>query len=699
MSGSVDTAKAAAKLEAIEAINREPSFTAEVKTALIEAYLQEDISVEGAQSAQLSFIVGPRVAVSRDAESESEIAVKRELIAAIYQDPTLGPKEKHQRVQAMIGPDNPSFIPSNSASARGMAVQAIYKDDSLSPKEKLERVQALMNGNGITGGSPTSRLASALARRRRPRPSVDFVNMSLGHRDNSVAGESISQLEQDSYFKEEFSRGSHSHPTTISEDGTRTFDSRYGKSDASTKESHSVTLDGDTLTEISHDEDSNRRMYIMLFCAVVFFWAIVGPLLGAYWGDITGKSGEAVTFEGNTLSPTLSPTTEEPTALVHFPPSTNQCLRISQGNSVFGQDEMTIKSFRLDIDVTLNLATNDVGSLMNTVAEAMQRLLAPALAECPKNLDLSAQGVRRRQLLKNYAVGNAKIEAIPGSKGKCGDGSNTSCFRMKVALELYMKGFETNLRVINHINSIFGAKDLIKTLQLSYPFEDVEVINVLATAETTDVPTGEPTLSPTKGLATLTPTRSPTVSPTSNTRIPTRWPTRRPTPQPTTPQPTMSRRSHVEQALRNIPLTNVAAHDWLFNADYWVPQRLVETADDGVWVDRYVLMTLYFSTQGETWGVRNGWGASINHCSWVGITCHSSNNRVAGVELRSNSMIGTFPRELMALTKLTILDLSQNTFEGAIPTEIGLMTDLRHLLLSTFPQMSKLLITYHTFLN
>ena len=58
MSSSVGTVQAAAKLEAIEAINREPSFTSEVKQALIEAYLKEDISVEGAQSAQLSFIVG-----------------------------------------------------------------------------------------------------------------------------------------------------------------------------------------------------------------------------------------------------------------------------------------------------------------------------------------------------------------------------------------------------------------------------------------------------------------------------------------------------------------------------------------------------------------------------------------------------------------------------------------------------------------
>ncbi|CAJ1931540.1 unnamed protein product [Cylindrotheca closterium] len=681
MSESVDTAKAAAKLEAIEAINREPSFTAEVKSALIEAYLQEDISVEGAQSTQLSFIVGSKAAAPREDRNESDISTKRDLIAAIYQDNTLSPKEKHLQVQALVGPDQPNFVQNGTANARGRAVQAIYKDDTLSPREKLERVHVLMEANAAPARNTTSRLASALARRRRPRPAVEIVSVSPDHISSSVTGDSVSQLEQDSYFKDEFSKGSRSHP---SDDGTRT----YGRSEASTKQSNSLVVDTDTLSDISDGQDNNKRLYVMLFCAVVFFWAIVGPLLGSYWDDITGNGDKGTVFEISTLSPTAF-TTQEPTAMVHFPPSTNQCLRISQGNSVFGQEEMAIKSFRLDVDVTLNLATSDASSLMDTVAEAMQRILAPTLAGCPKNLLVSAQGVRgrdRRRLIKDYVVGSAKVEAVPGSdNGNCAQNYN-ACFRMKVALELYMKGYESNLRVINHINGIFGRKDLFNVLELSAPFEDVEVINVLATAETTDVPTSEPSLPPTgkpTGAVTLTPTRSPTLSPTGNTRIPTRWPTNRPTPAPQTPPPTMSRRSHIEQSLRNIPLTNVDAYDWLFNADYWVPSTLTASTDAGVWIDRYVLMTLYYTSQGPTWGIRNGWGASINHCSWVGVSCHSSNNRVSGVELRGNLMIGSFPRELMALTKLTALDLSQNTFAGSLPTEIGLMTDLRTLNLNS----------------
>ncbi|KAL3934729.1 MAG: hypothetical protein SGBAC_009618 [Bacillariaceae sp.] len=698
MSGSVDTAKAAAKLEAIEAINREPSFTAEVKTALIEAYLQEDISVEGAQSTQLSFIVGSRAAAPAEARSESEIATKRDLIAAIYQNNALSPKEKHQRVQALVGPDQPNFVQNGSTNARGRAVQAIYKDNSLSPREKLERVQVLMEGKASASRSPTSRLASALSKRRRPRPSVDFVSMSPDHIDSSVTGESVSQLEQDSYFKDELSKDSRSHPSE--DDGTLT----YGKSEASTRETASGVVDTDSISDLSEGEDNNRRLYIILFCAVVLFWVIVGPLLGTYWDEITGNGDAATIFEASTLSPTAF-TTPEPTSLVHFPPSTNQCLRISQGNSVFGEEQMDLKSFRLDVDVTLNLATNDASSLMSTIAEAMQRILAPTMAGCPKNLLVSAQGVRgnnRRQLMKDYAVGNVKIDVVPGSNnGNCAQGSKDSaCFRMKIALELYMKGYESNLQVINHIHSIFGQKDLINVLELSAPFEDVEVINVLATAATTDIPTKEPTLAPTDkptGFATLTPTRSPTLSPTSNTLIPTRWPTNRPTPAPQTSPPTITRRMHIEQSLRNIPLTNVEAYDWLFNADYWVPSRLYAETDAGVWVDRYVLMTLFYTSQGGTWGIRNGWGASINHCDWVGVTCHSSNNRVSGLELRENLMVGTFPRELMALTKLTVLDLSQNSFPGAVPTEIGLMTDLQTLNLSTFVIVRLRAVTPSTF--
>ena len=55
-------------------------------------------------------------------------------------------------------------------------------------------------------------------------------------------------------------------------------------------------------------------------------------------------------------------------------------------------------------------------------------------------------------------------------------------------------------------------------------------------------------------------------------------------------------------------------------------------------------------------------------------------------------MTGSFPRELMALTKLTALDLSQNTFTGSVPTEIGLMTDLKILNFSAFPCFVCLLI-------
>jgi len=681
--GTDTTAKAAAKLEAIEAINREPSFTPQVKQALIEAYIEEDICVEGAQSTQLSFIVGSRSNAPTEAQSESEVARKREAIAAIYQDTSLSPKEKHSKVQALVAQQQPTYAPNNAASSRGRAVQEIYKDDSLSPRAKLAMVQALMEGNSSPNPNRSSRLASAMSKRNRPRPTVDFIQMSKNQQDDSVADDSVSRLEnQETYFRDEFSKGSSQTKSQGSKHGTRTYGSRGAKSKALTWATKKMTSE-DSVSDVSDGGESNKKLYIMLFCAVVFFWAVVGPLLGAYWDEITGNAETTGGVGGNDASSTFSPTaftTQPPTAVVYDEPSANQCTRISQGNSVFGQEEMQLKAFRLDVDVSLYLPTDDVAPLMDSVTEAMQRILAPSLAGC-ESLEVSAQGVRGRRLVSDYVVGNAKMYPVAGSNGDCAPDVRGACFRMTVRAELLMKGYETNLRVINHINSIFGKNNLFKVLQLESPYEDVMVVSVVPTADTTDAPTGTPSVVPTIAptiVATLSPTRSPTKFPTGRpTPPPTPWPTNRPTPPPTrTPAPTVSRRSHIEQSLRNVALTNVDAYDWLFNADYWVPSGWNPSDGGDFWMDRYVLMTLYFNTDGGEWAIRNGWGASTDHCTWYGIACDSS-RRVHTIQLRSNEIIGSFPNEIMALTNLQTLDLYANALTGTVPTEIGSMTDLR----------------------
>ena len=99
------------------------------------------------------------------------------------------------------------------------------------------------------------------------------------------------------------------------------------------------------------------------------------------------------------------------------------------------------------------------------------------------------------------------------------------------------------------------------------------------------------------------------------------------------------------------------------------------------------LAALYFGTGGlsNLWTNSTGWSGIINgNCDpcgecgnnspWYGVTC--LNNRVIGINLQTNNLIGTIPSSISQLTELQTLNLRDNALNGSIPVEIG---DLDHL--------------------
>lgn len=687
-----------AKLEAIEAINREPSFSAEVKQALIEAYMEEDISVEEAQSKTVGFIVGSN-SDSKVEDATPEAVAKRKAVAEIYQDTSLSPAAKHKKVQELLGKTKEE--PENGkVGARGRAVQAIYKDSTLSPQEKLERVQALMKGEDYVRGDKASFQKPIASKPRRPRPSLDHVRMARNN-EYSESGDSVSQLEdQESLFRDELSRGS--HPTRSTKATTQASKSRASgntrkdrseepKLRKAVKEIDVDDVDSDSMfSDISDGANSKRKMYLCVALSVILFWVIAGPLLATYWDDISGQSGEPQNMAGgniqveSTSAPVPDPTFAPTDFLDYDPPTISQCNRISQGNGVFGQESLLTKTFNLDIDLTLNLGASNIGPMVKTLKAQMQEILAPALAGCISDSQgISAQGIRgsgRRRLVRDYVVANVLIEAKHNDKEPCSPASNGACFRVVADMTLYLKGYESNLKLINHIASIFGRSNLVDELQLSAPFESIEVVNVAASALTTDAPTTNPTPFPTY-FPTLPATPAPTTP--SPTKKPTPWPTMAPTNQPSVSPtishaPTMGRRTHVQQSLRNIDVVETDAFDWLVNDDFWVPADWNPPSGEGIWIDRFALAALFFQTGERRWSVRNGWGASTDHCNWYGVSC-DSNRRVVAIQLSNNRLEGPIPTELVLLPNLETLDLGFNDLTGAIPAEIEKMANIKTL--------------------
>ncbi|XP_025811248.1 putative receptor-like protein kinase At3g47110 isoform X2 [Panicum hallii] len=75
--------------------------------------------------------------------------------------------------------------------------------------------------------------------------------------------------------------------------------------------------------------------------------------------------------------------------------------------------------------------------------------------------------------------------------------------------------------------------------------------------------------------------------------------------------------------------------------------------------------------------------ASLEFCSWHGITCSQrSPRRVIVLDLASEGITGTISPCIANLTSLTRLQLSNNSFHGSIPSELGLLSELSSLNLS-----------------
>ena len=108
-----------------------------------------------------------------------------------------------------------------------------------------------------------------------------------------------------------------------------------------------------------------------------------------------------------------------------------------------------------------------------------------------------------------------------------------------------------------------------------------------------------------------------------------------------------------------------------------------DTAEDGVGVasDRAALVALYNATEGGSWQTRTNWLSGRPLDEWHGVTT-DSDGRVTALNLVSNSLVGALPAELGDLTNLRTLILWTNDeLTGPIPAWLGDLTNLRWLIL------------------
>ena len=109
-------------------------------------------------------------------------------------------------------------------------------------------------------------------------------------------------------------------------------------------------------------------------------------------------------------------------------------------------------------------------------------------------------------------------------------------------------------------------------------------------------------------------------------------------------------------------------------------QTLTPTDTSMPAADRDALVALYEATGGVNWKNNANWLSKAPLGEWYGVITDLS-GRVTELHLSENQLSGAIPAEVGGLTNLTGLDLRGNQLNGEIPAELGGLTNLRELYL------------------
>ena len=91
-------------------------------------------------------------------------------------------------------------------------------------------------------------------------------------------------------------------------------------------------------------------------------------------------------------------------------------------------------------------------------------------------------------------------------------------------------------------------------------------------------------------------------------------------------------------------------------------------------VERLALGEFFAKTAGATWTTRTGWSSGARLDEWHGVKTQSG--RVRELVLPANGLRGALPAEIGNLTELRVLNLADNRLSGGIPVVISSMTEL-----------------------
>ncbi|KAL3932611.1 MAG: hypothetical protein SGBAC_010769 [Bacillariaceae sp.] len=179
------------------------------------------------------------------------------------------------------------------------------------------------------------------------------------------------------------------------------------------------------------------------------------------------------------FAPTFSPSSAPTTAPLYEINSGEVCDSIAIKGTVPNQDTLIARSFDVRLDVSLTLQLSDLSEIVEEMDTRMQRIIAPQLAECLGSRRWLHKDVERKLAgLERYVIGNAQFFLEYNPEQSCDASAPTPCIRVLAKLDLYLKGDQETLPLVNHITSVLGTENLTTALGLTAAFSQIEVVGL-----------------------------------------------------------------------------------------------------------------------------------------------------------------------------------------------------------------------------
>ncbi|CAJ1962000.1 unnamed protein product [Cylindrotheca closterium] len=213
-------------------------------------------------------------------------------------------------------------------------------------------------------------------------------------------------------------------------------------------------------------KDNKRKKYKYMLAAFAVFAITVGVIT---WLFTSKDSGDVTIY------------------LTYDPPTEEDCLAISQRMQTVDQIGTTLRSFGVEMYLTV-ASTANIVFLLTEIEPSMQRDVLPGIAGCDQGSSQVSKG-------NIFVVENAVIKSISiGDFETCNQGAEELCSTLYLELDLFSKDNEVESEVLlDLVMRLFQNDGLLDLLSLDSPVQDLDFIKAFELLQS-PVPSSSPSI-------------------------------------------------------------------------------------------------------------------------------------------------------------------------------------------------------------